>query len=60
MASPLLSLFTGRTSRRAVETIVPERTFADVVLPPETRRTLDDALAQVRNHNRLRADAMTG
>jgi len=51
MASPLLSLFTGRTSRRAVETIVPERTFADVVLPPETRRTLDDALAQVRNHN---------
>jgi len=51
MASPLLSLFTGRASRRAVETIVPERTFADVVLPPETRRTLDDALAQVRNHN---------
>lgn len=51
MASPLLSLFTGRTSRRTVETIVPERTFADVVLPPETRRTLDDALAQVRNHN---------
>jgi SpoVK/Ycf46/Vps4 family AAA+-type ATPase len=51
MASPLLSLFTGRTSRRAVETVVPERTFADVVLPPETRRTLDDALAQVRNHS---------
>jgi SpoVK/Ycf46/Vps4 family AAA+-type ATPase len=51
MASPLLSLFTGRASRRAVETVVPERTFADVVLPPETRRTLDDALAQVRNHN---------
>jgi SpoVK/Ycf46/Vps4 family AAA+-type ATPase len=51
MPSPLLSLFTGRASRRAVETIVPERTFADVVLPPETRRTLDDALAQVRNHN---------
>ncbi|HEX3579629.1 MAG TPA: ATP-binding protein [Thermoanaerobaculia bacterium] len=51
MASPLFSLFTGRASRRTVETIVPERTFADVVLPPETRRTLDDALAQVRNHN---------
>jgi SpoVK/Ycf46/Vps4 family AAA+-type ATPase len=51
MASPLLSLFTGRTSRRAVETVVPERTFADVILPPETRRTLDEALAQVRNHN---------
>ena len=50
MASPLFSLFTGRTSRRAVETVIPERTFADVVLPPETRRTLDEALAQVRNH----------
>lgn len=50
MAGPLLSLFTGRASRRAVETIVPERTFADVILPAETRRTLDEALAQVRNH----------
>lgn len=51
MASPLFSLFTGRVSRRAVETVVPERTFADVILPPQTRRTLDEALAQVRNHN---------
>lgn len=50
MGSPLLSLFTGRGSRRAVETVIPSRTFADVVLPAETRRTLDDALAQVRNH----------
>jgi ATP-dependent 26S proteasome regulatory subunit len=50
MASPLLSLFTGRASRRAVETVSPERTFAEVVLPPETRRTLDEAIAQVRNH----------
>lgn len=50
MPPPLFSLFTGRGSRRAVETVVPSRTFADVVLPPETRRTLDEALAQVRNH----------
>src|SRR5512142_2940200 len=50
MPSPLLSLFTGR-SRRAVETVIPERTLADVILPPQTRRTLDEALAQVRNHN---------
>ncbi|HXI12967.1 MAG TPA: ATP-binding protein [Thermoanaerobaculia bacterium] len=50
MSPSLLSLFTGRSSRRAVETVTPERTFADVVLPPETRRTLDEALAQVRNH----------
>jgi SpoVK/Ycf46/Vps4 family AAA+-type ATPase len=33
-----------------VETIVPERTLADVVLPPQTRRTLEQALAEVRNH----------
>lgn len=50
MPPPLLSLFTGRSGRRAVETVIPARTFADVVLPPETRRTLDQALAQVRNH----------
>jgi SpoVK/Ycf46/Vps4 family AAA+-type ATPase len=47
---PIFNLFTGRGSRRAVETLIPERTFADVVLPAETRRTLDEALAQVRNH----------
>lgn len=50
MGSPLLSLFTGRASGRAVETLVPQRTFADVILPPETRRTLELALGQVRNH----------
>ena len=50
MASPLFSFFTGRQARRALETIIPQRTFADVVLPPQTRRTLDHALAEVRNH----------
>jgi SpoVK/Ycf46/Vps4 family AAA+-type ATPase len=45
-----MSFFTGRPSRRAVETVQPERTFNDVILPPETRRALDQALAQVRNH----------
>ncbi len=49
--SSFLSLFTGRRSRRPIETVAPERTFADVILPPETRRTLDEALAQVRNHS---------
>ncbi|MGZ8469646.1 MAG: ATP-binding protein [Gemmatirosa sp.] len=49
MPSPLLSFFTGRRGRRAV-TITPERTFADVILPPSTQRTLEQALAQVRNH----------
>lgn len=50
MASPLLSLLTGRASGRGLDTIVPQRTFADVILPPQTRRALDEALAQVRNH----------
>jgi SpoVK/Ycf46/Vps4 family AAA+-type ATPase len=50
MPPPLMSLFAGR-ARRPVETVTPVRTFADVVLPPETRRTLDEALAQVRNHS---------
>jgi SpoVK/Ycf46/Vps4 family AAA+-type ATPase len=49
MIPPFLSLFTGRAAR-ALETVTPERTFADVVLPPRTRRTLDEAIAQVRNH----------
>lgn len=48
--SSLVSFFTGK-SKRVIETIVPQRTFEDVILPPRTRRTLDDALAQVRNHS---------
>src|SRR5512145_1260575 len=50
MTSPLISFLTGLGSRRVVETVTPERTLADVVLPPQTRRTLDQALAEVRNH----------
>lgn len=51
MASPLFSLFTSRLTRRPVETVMPERTFSDIVLPPATRRSLEQALAQVRNHS---------
>jgi SpoVK/Ycf46/Vps4 family AAA+-type ATPase len=50
VSNPLISFFTGRGSRRAVETVTPERTLADVVLPPRTRRTLEQALAQVQNY----------
>src|SRR5437660_965903 len=50
MSNPLISFFTGRGLRRVVETVTPERTMADVVLPPQTRRALEQALAQVRNH----------
>jgi SpoVK/Ycf46/Vps4 family AAA+-type ATPase len=34
-----------------VETVTPERTLADVVLAPQTRRALEQALAEVRNHS---------
>src|SRR5215813_6603268 len=51
MGNPLISFFTGRSTRRVVETVTPERTLADVVLPAQTRRTLEQALAQVRNHS---------
>ncbi len=50
MTSPLISFFTSLASRRVLETVTPERTLAEVVLPPQTRRTLEQALAQVRNH----------
>src|SRR6185295_13550508 len=51
MASPLISFLTGLGTRRVVETVTPARTMADVVLAPQTRRTLEQALAQVRNHH---------
>src|SRR5438067_9451295 len=51
MPSPLISFFTSLGSRRVVETVTPERTLADVVLPPQTRRALEQALAQVRNNS---------
>jgi len=56
MTNPLLSFFTGSGSRRVVEIVTPERTLADVVLPPQTRRTLELALAQVRNHSLIFRD----
>ncbi len=52
MSSPLFSLLSGLAgSRRVAETVTPMHTLADVVLPPQTRSALDQALAQVRNHN---------
>jgi SpoVK/Ycf46/Vps4 family AAA+-type ATPase len=51
MASPLISFFTGLGSRRVVDAVTPARSLADVVLPPQTRRTVEQALAQVRNHH---------
>lgn len=47
---PFSRLF-GIPTRRAVESIVPRRTFDDVILPPATRAALDTALAQVTQHD---------
>ena len=47
---PFSRLF-GTSGRRAVETIVPRRTFDDVILSPVTRRALEIALAQVTQHD---------
>ena len=49
---PLNRLFEGLTGQsRAVESSVPRRTFHDVILPASTRRSLDQALAQVTSHD---------
>src|SRR6186997_1395138 len=52
MANPLLRAFTGLIgARRTVETVVPRRSFDDVILPPATRRTLDQALVHITSHD---------
>jgi SpoVK/Ycf46/Vps4 family AAA+-type ATPase len=38
-------------ANRSVESVVPRRTFQDVILPPATRRALDQALTQVTSHD---------
>ncbi len=54
---PFLRLFSSLTGeRRVVESIVPRRTFDDVILPPATRRALDQALAQVTSHHLIFTD----
>jgi SpoVK/Ycf46/Vps4 family AAA+-type ATPase len=47
----LFSRLFGTSGHRAIESIVPRRTFRDVILPPTTRRALDNALAQVTQHD---------
>jgi SpoVK/Ycf46/Vps4 family AAA+-type ATPase len=51
MSNPLLRAFSGLTASRPVlETILPRRSFDDVILPPATRRALDQALVHVTSH----------
>jgi SpoVK/Ycf46/Vps4 family AAA+-type ATPase len=52
MSNPLLRVFSSFTeSRRVVESILPRRSFDDVILPSATRRALDQALAHVTSHD---------
>ena len=51
MSNPLLRAFGISTGRRVVESVVPRRTFDEVILPPPTRRALDQALVQVGSHD---------
>ena len=61
MSNPLSDLFFGGGSSfspgpKAADVIEPQRTFADVVLPEETRRQLDRALTQVRKRRLIGRD----
>jgi SpoVK/Ycf46/Vps4 family AAA+-type ATPase len=51
MANPLLRALGFSDVKRAVDSIVPRRTFEDVVLPASTRRALDQALVQVTSYD---------
>ena len=52
MSNPILRVLSGTfDSRRIVETVIPQRTLDDVVLPTATRRSLDQALAHVTQHD---------
>ena len=51
MTNPLITLLTGRSSRRVAEAMTPQHTLDDVVLPAQTRRALEQALGQLRNHS---------
>ena len=51
-ANPLLRVLSSLTgSRPLAQSIVPRLTFDDVILPDATRRALDHALTQVRQHD---------
>jgi SpoVK/Ycf46/Vps4 family AAA+-type ATPase len=50
MANPLLRALGFSDIKRAVDTVVPRRTFDDVILPPATKRAIEQALTQVGSH----------
>ncbi len=57
MSNPFARLFPGLTGRRgAIESIEPQRTFRDVIVPARTRRMLDEALTQVYSYDLIFED----
>jgi hypothetical protein len=52
-SNPLRDLIFGPDRQALVSAVAPRRSFADVVLPPVTRRALDNALVQIRKHDIL-------
>ncbi len=49
---PLLSFLTGQAdARKTVDSIVPRRTFRDVILPAATHRALSEALGQLTSYD---------
>src|SRR5688572_6898934 len=56
MSNPLRDLFFGPDRRTLVSAVVPRRTFSDVILPPSTRRALDNALVHIRKHDVMFGD----
>ena len=52
MSNPFLRVLTGIADpKRIVESVVPRRSFDDVILPPATRRSLEQALTHVTRHD---------
>jgi SpoVK/Ycf46/Vps4 family AAA+-type ATPase len=51
MSNPILRVLNGVSDRRIVETVVPQRTLDEVILPPATRRSLEQALVHVTRHD---------
>src|SRR5580765_5397432 len=51
MSNPFLRALGFSNVKRAVDSLTPRRTFEDVILPPATRRALDQALVQVTSYD---------
>jgi len=53
MANPLRDFFMGTVRPKAelIDAVTPRKTFEDVIVPPNTRRALDQALVQIKKRD---------